>query len=112
MTLWEFLKQNIASVAKDFSIRKSRKERKTIEEVRHKIEVLESISEDDMTPSIYHSIETLKQIENNYSSKKIRGSLLRSKLPGVEEGDLNIAYYTKLEKMRADEQKWPACRRN
>ena len=103
MTLWEFLKQNIASVAKDFSIRKSRKERKTIEEVRHKIEVLETISEDDMTPSIYHSIETLKQIENNYSSKKIRGSLLRSKLPGVEEGDLNIAYYTKLEKMRAEQ---------
>ena len=58
MALWEFLKRNIASVAKDFSIRKSRKERKTIEEVRHKIEVLETISEDDMTPSIYHSIET------------------------------------------------------
>ena len=45
----------------------------------------------------------MKQIENNYSSKKIRGSLLRSKLPGVEEGDLNIAYYTKLEKMRAEQ---------
>ena len=29
--------------------------------------------------------------------------MLRSKLPGVEEGDLNMAYYTKLEKMRAEQ---------
>ena len=56
-----------------------------------------------MTPNILHTIENLKDIENTYLSKKIRGSLLRSKLPGIEEGDLNMAYYTKLEKIRAEQ---------
>ena len=36
-------------------------------------------------------------------SKKIKGSLLRSKVPGIEEGDLNLAYYAKLEKMRGEQ---------
>ena len=74
-----------------------------IEEVRHKIEVLETIEVDDQTTSIRQSIEALKGFENNFLSKTIRGSISRSKLPGVEEGDLNMAYYTKLEKMRTEQ---------
>ena len=46
-------------------------------------------------------ISDLKNDENEFISKKIQGSILRSKLPGVEEGDLNLAYYTKLEKLKA-----------
>ena len=67
-----------------------------IEEVKHKIEVLETLEVDDQTPSIRQSIKDLKGIENNFLSKTISGSILRSKLPGVEEGDLNMAYYAKL----------------
>ena len=33
----------------------------------------------------------------------MNGSLLRSKVPGIEEGDTNLAYYSKLEKKRDDE---------
>ena len=42
-------------------------------------------------------------MEKTFTSKIINGSLLRSKVPGIEEGDTNLAYYSKLEKMRADE---------
>ena len=51
-----------------------------IEEVRHKIEVLETIVFEvfDHTPSIRQSIEDLKGFENNFLSKTICGSILRS----------------------------------
>ena len=103
MTLWEFLKQNMASAAKKFSVRKSRNDRKMIDEVKQKIEILEAINEEEMTPSSLQTIENLKDVEDKFVSKKIRGSLLRSKLPGVEEGDLNAAYYSKLEILKAEQ---------
>ena len=62
--LCEFLKQNMASSAKSFSIKKSRNEKNMIEEVRHKIKVLETIEVVDQTPSIWQSIEDLKGFEN------------------------------------------------
>ena len=103
ITMWEFLKQNMASFAKTYSMKKSRDERKKIEEVKLKIEVLETIEEDDITPAILKTLNQLKESENSFLSKKIKGSLLRSKVPGIEEGDLNLAYYAKLEKMRAEQ---------
>ena len=39
MILWDFLKQNMASAAKTFSVKKSRDERKMIDEVKQKIEI-------------------------------------------------------------------------
>ena len=74
-----------------------------IDEVKQKIEILDAINEEEITPNILPTIENLKDVEDKFVSKKIRGSLLRSKLPGVEEGDLNAAYYSKLEKMRAEQ---------
>ena len=74
-----------------------------IEEVRHKIEVSETIEVDDQTPSIRQSLEDIKGYENNFLSKTISASILRSRLPGVEEGDLNMAYYAKLGKMRSEQ---------
>ena len=47
--LWEFLKQNMACVAKTHSSQKNRAERKKIAEVREKIEILESIDKDLVT---------------------------------------------------------------
>ena len=49
------------------------------------------------------SVSDLKNDENEFISKKIQGSILKFKLPGVEEGDLNLAYYTKLEKLKAEQ---------
>ena len=79
------------------------RDRKTLNEVKHKIEALESFRKEERTVSIEETITELKNIENGYTSSKIRGSLLRSKVPGVEEGDMNLAYYSKLEKTRADQ---------
>ena len=102
-SLWEFLKQNLSCVSKSYSIRKSAKERSKIEEVRYNLEVLESININDRTESVEKVLNELKNFEKEYISKRIQGTLLRSKLPGVDEGDLNLAYYTKLEKLKAEQ---------
>ena len=70
--------------------------------MRHNLEILESIKIEDRSESVRKVISDLKNDENEFISKKIQGSILRSKLPGVEEGDLNLAYYTKLEKLKAE----------
>ena len=103
MVLWEFLKQNMASSSRNYASKKAREERKKIDDVKKRIEILESIPIEDTTPNLLHTIENLKEVENNFTSKKIQGSLLRSKIPGVENGELNMAYYTKIEKMRAEQ---------
>ena len=74
MTLWEFLKQNMASVTK-ISQSKTRWENK-ITEVRQKIEVLESIGQDLITDNIRKILDELKEMENLFTSKIINGSLL------------------------------------
>ena len=101
--LWEFLKQNLASSAKSYSKLKSIKEKRKIDEIRYKLEVLNSIKTEERTKSIEEAIDKLKSAENEHISKKVQGSILRSKIPGVEEGDLNLAYYSKLEKLRVEE---------
>ena len=93
--LWDFLKQNIASAAKAFSICKSRQEKKHIENIRYELEVLDTLGPEDKSIEIINRIEYLKEEESSYLTKKIQGSLLRSKLPGIEEGEFNLAYCSK-----------------
>ena len=95
MTLWEFLKQNMASVAKKFSVQKTRGEKIQMTDVRQKIEALESIGQELITDNIRQTLDELKEMEHLFTSKIINGSLLRSKVPGIEEGDTNLAYYSK-----------------
>ena len=101
--LWEFLKQNLASVSKDFSRKISRAERYKMENIAYKLEILDELKEEELNPSVLNEIEKLKESQNEYTSRKIRGSILRSKIPGIEEGELNLAYYSKLEKLRAEQ---------
>ena len=67
-------------------------------EVRQKIEALQSIDQHLFTDNIRQNLDELKEMENLSTSKIINGYLLRSKVPGIEEGDTNLAYYSKLEK--------------
>ena len=101
--LWEFLKQNLASVSKDFSRKISRAERYKMENIAYKLEILDELKEEELNPSVLNEIEKLKESQNEYTSRKIRGSILRSKIPGIEEGELNLAYYSKLEKLSAEQ---------
>ena len=71
--LWEFLKQNLASSAKSFSKLKSIKERRKIDEIRYKLEVLNSIRIEERTASVEEAIENLKSAENDHISKKVQG---------------------------------------
>ena len=101
--LWEFLKQNIASAAKAFSICKSRQENDHIENIRYELEVLDTLGPEEKSIEIINRIECLKEEECSYLTRKIQGSLLRSKLPGIEEGEFNLAYCSKLEKMKGEQ---------
>ena len=77
-SLWEFLKQNMASVAKNFSVQKNRREKIQMTEIRQKIEALESIDQNLITDNIRQTLDELKEMETSFTSKIINGSLLRS----------------------------------
>ena len=72
MVLWEFLKQNMASSSRNYASKKAREERKKIDDVKKRIEILESIPIEDTTPNLLHTIENLKEVENNFTSKKFK----------------------------------------
>ena len=46
-------------------------------EVKQKIEILEAINEEEMTPNILQTIENLKDVEDKFVSKNIRCSFLK-----------------------------------
>ena len=55
-------------------------------EVLQRIEALELIDQHLMTDNIRQRLDELKEMEHFSTSKIINGSLLRSKVPGIEEG--------------------------
>ena len=54
-------------------------------------------------PNVTKKIKDLKELDRNHTEKKMKGSILRTKLPGIEEGEFNLAYLSKLEKMKAEQ---------
>lgn len=102
---WEFLKQNIVSYARNFASQKCRREKEELNRIKRKLEILESIPRDEITERIKKDIADLKVEENEFTKIKMQGSILRAKLPHIEENEHNISYYAKLEKMSADQNK-------
>ena len=74
--------------------------RKEINIVRNKLEILESIPKEIITFDIKRQVDRLKNIDLEYNENKIKCHFIRSRVPHMEEGEVNISYYTKLEKER------------
>ena len=100
---WEFLKMHIINVSKQFSKDKAREERKSINIVRNKLEILESLPKDRICNEIENKISILKKKDWEYNNNKIKGFQIRSRLPYMDEGEGNISYFSKREKRKGEE---------
>jgi hypothetical protein len=102
-TAWEFFHKDIINFSKTFSKEKAKKERRDIEIVRNKLEVLESMPKDKICKEIEDQIALLKKREWDHNNKKLKGFQIRSRVPYMEEGEGDISYFTKLEKRKGEE---------
>ena len=94
---------HIINFSKQFSKDKAREERKSINIVRNKLEILESLPKDRICNEIENEISILKKKDWEYNNNKIKGFQIRSRLPYMEEGEGNISYFSKLEKRKGEE---------
>ena len=103
ITTWEFMKMEARNYAKKNSKEKSRINNKQINIIKNKLNALESLSKDELTPTLTREINRLQEIEQDHNYKLIKGHHIRSRLPHFEEGEGDIAFYSKLEKRRGEE---------
>ena len=101
-TFWDFLKMTMSSSAKQYSVSKSRMEKRKLNDIKCDLESLETISPDNMTPGIRSTIDNLKKEERNIAIKKIRGSILRARIPHMEENEISISEISRLEKKNGE----------
>ena len=100
---WEFLFSNINDFSKKYSKDRARKERKEIDIIKNKLEILESIPKEKLNREFENEILRLKKIEWDYNEKKLKGFKIRSRIPYMEEGEGSISYFTNLEKRKGEE---------
>ena len=100
--LWEILKQNFASYAKNYSRQNGRKQRQEYNLLKHKIEVLESIPKEEVSEGVANALANLKSQEKVYLEKTLDGSILRAKAPHIEHNEKDISYYARLEKISGE----------
>ena len=102
-TAWEFFHKDIINFSKTFSREKAKKERRDIEIVKNKLEILESIPKEKYCKEIEDQIALLRKAEWEHNNKKLKGFQVRSRLPYMEEGEGDISYFSKLEKRKGEE---------
>ena len=100
---WDFLKSNVSNFSKKFSKDKARKERKEIDIIKNKLEILESMPKEKINRDVENEILRLKKIEWDYNEKKLKGFKIRSRIPYMEEGEGSISYFANLEKRKGEE---------
>ena len=93
----------IDSLSKSFSKKLANKDREQIKKTKHELEILQKLDENQMTQNIRERIDVLRSIENYFIINKIKSLKLRAAIPTFEDGELNIAYYTRLEKRKGEE---------
>ena len=74
------------------SIEKSRINDKQINIIKNKLNALESLSKDELTPTLTREINRLQEIEQDHNYKLIKGHHIRFRLPRFEEGEGGIAF--------------------
>ena len=100
--LWEILKQDLSSFSRGYSSKKSGRERKDYELLKEKIEILEAVPKEDVSEYVKEALTGLKEQEKAFLTKKMNGSILRSKMPHIEPSEKDIAYYARLEKISGE----------
>ena len=100
---WDIWRQKVLSFTKEYSKAKARSLKREINENKIELEKLESLHPQKLNIGILDKIDQLKKKINDFEKNKIRGALLRSKIPNFEENEPNIHFLNALEKRKGEE---------
>lgn len=101
--MWDCLKMGIASHANLFSIKKTKVERIELKNIRRNLEILEALPKRELTDQIKKQISFLKEKEVEFLNKKVKGAILRAKIPHFENNEVSISHISKLEKLKGED---------
>ena len=102
-TLYDFLKMAICEHSKVYSKKKALQRRNEYLEACKKIEMIESMHKDALDTNLITELENLKKIEIKFLNYKRAGAFLRAKIPNFEENELQIAFISRIEKLRGED---------
>ena len=100
---WDLLKQKLVSFTQEFSKTKALNDKKDFYETKKELDRLESLHRQKLTPQNLSKIEQLTERIESFNSAKIRGALLRSKIPDFEHNEPKISFLKTLEKIKGEE---------
>ena len=98
--LWDFVKCKVRSETIDYSIRKSRENKQKETELANRLIHLENSLH--YNKDNYNEYLIVKEEWENCQKIKLQGSIIRSKVKWVEEGEKNSKYFLNLEKRNHD----------
>ena len=99
---WDMLKQKIISFTRGYSKEKASISNRELNILEKDLKLLESLPSQLLNTNILDRIDSLQDRINEHQSKKIRGALLRTKIPSFEECEPKIAFLSSLEKRRGE----------
>ena len=102
-SFWDFKKQLFINFSKNYALDRAKASKKEYYEHKNEFEKLETLHQQKLTPYILERIAYLKNKIDEFDKNRIKGSLLRTKIPNFEENDPKIAYLNKLEKRKGEE---------
>ena len=97
------LKQKIISYSKKFSKRKASNSNLDLYKKEKELESLETLPSQLISTCILERIDLLQSYISSAHIKKIRGSLLRNKIPTFEDCEPKISFLNSLEKRRGEQ---------
>ena len=99
---WDILQQQIMSFTKEFSKERASKNNKSYHEWNKELEYLESLPRSKLTPGIIEKTASLQEKISVFQKNKIKGGLIRSKIPSFEKNEPSISFLNRLEKRKGE----------
>ena len=100
---WDMLKQKIISFSRRYSIKKASNSNIDLHRSEKELETLESLPSQILTPGILDRIDLLQSEISNNHLRKVKGFLLRTKIPKFEDCEPKISFLNSLEKRRGEQ---------
>ena len=100
---WDFKKQLYINFSQNYGMEKNKAHNFQMYEYKKEYDKLESIHQTKLSPLILERLEFLRKKIDEAQKLKIKGSLLRAKIPNFEVKDPNISFLNRLEKRRGEE---------
>ena len=66
------------------------------------MQIIEAIPKDNLDDNLVSELERFKKVEKKYLDYQRAGALLRAKIPNFEENEIEIAFISKIEKLRGE----------